>query len=252
MTGRLKVYDADLAEWRYVDSAGAEVELLRYVPLDPQVALNTAVGLGSSTAANIGTSHTPVLSFLPTTAVAVSVLIFASHTVISAGHRFNVYAYNAALSAAALRAQMMSGKVANHNETVTAHYVELGGDRQFDYAVTIGTAGTTTYGIYVTGYWVKEPSSAIAVGPGPEDILVQAGTVSITFAAVGSTSSPVTFPVPYPSVPVVVVTAKDASIFVPGAMAVTTTGFNANLRHYDNTAQSVTVTANWIAVGPRP
>lgn len=161
MTGRLKVYDADIPGWKYVDSAGEAVQLLNYVPLSPHLTV-----VSSSTAANIGVTHTPTITGIPPEAVAVSVIQVAAHSAIATGHRYQVFAYDAALGGLNLRAQMMAGKVANHYETVTAPYVELGGDRQFDYSVTIGAAGTTTYILYVTGYWLKVNSGAISMGGG--------------------------------------------------------------------------------------
>ena len=232
-------------------AVGDDVELLRYVPIAPNVTLS-GLGVTTSITANTGIVHTPVITGIPVGAVGVSLQLHARHSVVTASHRFNIYGYDAALTGAAMKAQLISGKVVNHYEALTCHYVPLGGDRQFDYEVQIGVAGTSVFDASITGYWVKDQSALLTGGTQPDDVFVQAGTVNVVFAAVGNASTAVVFPIPYPSAPVVTVTARDASTLLPGTLSVTATGFTATLRHYDNTAQTVTIVAQWIAVGPRP
>lgn len=135
---------------------GASVELLRYVPIAPINIVN-----GVTYTATTAVIHTPSITGIPPEAVAVSMQMMGSASVVSPGDRYEVMDYGGNL-----QAQGFSGKVASHWEALSSHYVVLGGDRQFDYRVTVGTAGNHTIIIMVHGYWLKEMSSAIAVGGG--------------------------------------------------------------------------------------
>lgn len=158
MTGRLKVYDADTGTWKYVDGAGGTVKLLRYVPLTPNLG-----GINVGYAATTGPLHSPPITGIPTNAVAVAIQVIGHHTAVQPGARYEVFDYDAALSGSSLRAQGFSGKVAGHYEGIIAHYVKLGGDRQYDYKVTPVT-GTATIITYIPGYWIEEDSQAVVAG----------------------------------------------------------------------------------------
>lgn len=163
MSGRLKVWNEAESRWEYV--SGTSQPLLRYVPLNPTIR-GPNIGGTSSTSANTGVLTTPVHTGIPPDAVAVSLHMLAAHSVATNAHRYNVFNYGQATYAA----QMMSGKIANGYESLTTPFVVLGGDRQFDYEIVIGAAGTTTYWYDILGYWTyaaaTEPYQTLTVGYG--------------------------------------------------------------------------------------
>jgi len=241
MTGRLKVYDADIPGWKYVDAAGEAVALLDYIPI-----ASVQILPATTTTSDEVNVHTPTITAIPPEAVAVSVNMVAAVNAIAPNNRYNVYDYGTTN----IRGQMMSGKVASHYEGMVSPYVALGGDRQFDYATVVGLAATMTRLMYITGYWVRRQSSAIALSEG---VLTQSGTASApaTGAGVDNSSIAVTFPVPFSAAPIVVATSLN-NLFFASVTAVTTTGFTLNNANRAVGSGSLGARPNsWIAVGPR-
>jgi len=79
---------------------------------------------------------------------------------------------------------------------------------------------------------------------------IQYGTVNVVMSGVGSaTSVAVVFARPYAAPPIVVATVTNASTMITGTSGVTATQMQVSLRHYDNTAQTVTLPVHWIAIG---
>jgi len=126
----------------------ASGRVARYVHLSTLLSV-----LSTATSSNVGRTHIADIGTIPTDAVAVSIMMMVVHTSISSGNRINIFGYGSASEYYAL--QMATGKVANHYEGNAIAWVTLGGtnNRQFDYDITIGTAGTTTLSVWVTGYW---------------------------------------------------------------------------------------------------
>lgn len=84
---------------------------------------------------------------------------------------------------------------------------------------------------------------------------LQAGTVAVAFAASAiSALITVTFPRAFAAVPVVTVTGMEAgngSNLNVGLRAITTTTFQVQARDVRETAQTLTLTVGWVAIGPR-
>jgi len=185
VTGRLKVYDSDTATWKYVDASGANVELLRYVPLTPI----SQFAIINNLTADVAQTHCAPITALPANAVAVSVELLARHSVIDPSWRCNIYDYEAVPTAQPLRLQAFAGKVANHFEASYAAYVVLGGDRQFDYNLDIVAAGTSLVYAVVTGYWLKDISTGVGTGGGTGVITAPVRTAKPTTSITASTSA---------------------------------------------------------------
>jgi hypothetical protein len=124
-------------------------QMYRYVPL----ATHQTVYGGATTTADIGQSHSVEITSIPAgTAKAVSVQLVAKHSVVSPSGRFRVYDYG---SAAQYLIEGTPGVVANQYMITECHFVLCGGtnNRQIDFGVSMGTAGTITYTLIVNGYW---------------------------------------------------------------------------------------------------
>jgi hypothetical protein len=106
------------------------------------------------------------------------------------------------------------------------------------------TAARPAAGAPIETAWGQEVHDKIEATP-----LIQAGTVNIVFASAGQAQTAVTFPIPFASPPAVTGCMVGGSTLLPATSGVTASGFTASLRHYDNTAQSVTIGFAWIAVG---
>lgn len=87
---------------------------------------------------------------------------------------------------------------------------------------------------------------------GPDGMLEQIGTVSITITAAEFASASVTFPQAYASPPLVYTTLQSTSPnFLTNAGAVTTTGCTVTLAHKDVGASVSTGSViAWRAIGP--
>lgn len=146
-----QVHDAINQGPRYVPSGryGMPVGMTYWVP-------------SATTAANIGLSLTPAATkhsgestaVWPAGAIGVSVIMTASHSVASTGHRFNVYDYDApAVDSWYMRGQLMSGKSAGSYETLIVPFVACDATGRIKYEIQIGTAGTTSYFMHILGWW---------------------------------------------------------------------------------------------------
>lgn len=77
------------------------------------------------------------------------------------------------------------------------------------------------------------------------------GSASITITAAAAGTTAVVFPAPFSSAPTVVATLNSgSSTYIAGIGSKTASGFNAIAFHRAGTSTTVTVTADWIAVGP--
>lgn len=82
-----------------------------------------------------------------------------------------------------------------------------------------------------------------------EDKKFQRGTVSVALSTAATGSAAVTYPTAFAVAPDIVTQALQTSVYPAWPQSITTTGFDAHIRHIDGTALTVTITVQWWAIG---
>lgn len=149
--GGVSIASNDIDADGTIDAAGgflvAGSPIYNYVPLSTGI----AVFSGSTTTSDIAQSHTGDIGTIPTNAKAVAVRLDVKHSAaVAATLIVGAYNYSTWYDCEAL-----SPPIAGAYAAANVHWVTLGGtnNREFDYRVIIGGAGTVTYWVTVIGYW---------------------------------------------------------------------------------------------------